>query len=140
MLHIQSLITFTYDPPSTIVPGSSRPLIIVVIAELLVSTTAGPSSGLEKKARADAEFCGANVDFKPLVNRGTNCSKRTSGSIIWQSCSAYHVGFSCVVSIGSSEGFIYSRNSFICLLYPFCGLFPDCFLSLPFGHFLSIGW
>ena len=72
MLHIQSLITFTYDPPSTIVPGSSRPLIIVVIAELLVSTTAAPSSRFENNVGANVGLDGANADFNPSVNQGTS--------------------------------------------------------------------
>ena len=67
------LITFTPDPPSTIVPGTSHPLMITV-AGLLVPTTTGPSSGFEKKAGAGAKCGGANIDFSSSVNQGTNCN------------------------------------------------------------------
>ena len=69
---------FTLDPPSSIVPGTSHPLVIAVIVGLLVSTTIGPSSGFEKNAGASAGLVGANADFNPSVNQGTNCSNRPS--------------------------------------------------------------
>ena len=85
------LITFTPNPPSTIVLGTSCPLMMIVIAGPLVSTTVSPSSGFEKKAGASAEYGGANTDFSLLVNRGTNCNSRPNNCVIWQSCNAYHV-------------------------------------------------
>ena len=50
------LMTFTPDPPSIIVPVISLPFTITVIVGLLVSTTAGPSSGLEKNVGVGAGF------------------------------------------------------------------------------------
>ena len=82
MSHVRRLITFTPDPPSTIVPGTSRPLIMAVIVELLVSTTVGPSSGFETKAGAGVGPGGANASFRPSMNWGTNCNNRPSGSMI----------------------------------------------------------
>ena len=54
--HVLLLMTFTPEPPSIIVLMISLPLTIVGIDGLLVSTTAGPSSGLEKNAGAGASF------------------------------------------------------------------------------------
>ena len=50
------LMTFTPEPPLTIALMISLPSTITVIAGLLVSTAAGPSSGLEKNAGAGASF------------------------------------------------------------------------------------
>ena len=82
VLQVQRLITFTLDPPSTIVPGSSRPLTIAVIAGPFVSTTVGPSSGFEKKAGAGGLSTAVNPDLSPSVNRVTNCNSRPNGSVI----------------------------------------------------------
>ena len=129
VLHIRQLITFTPDPPSTIVPGTSRPLMMAVIVGLLVSTTANPSSRFEKNVGAGAGLGGANADFKPSVNRGTNCSNRPSGSMIWHSRSACHAGFSCcIISVGSSDVFLYSCSS-----VTFCSFAFRSILCLVFG-------
>ena len=65
-----------------IVPGISFPLTIAMIAGLLVSTTAGPSSGLEKNAAAGVGVGLVTAACKSAVNRGTNCSNRANGSTI----------------------------------------------------------
>ena len=112
------LITLTPDPLSTIVRGSSNPLIVAVISGLLVSTTAGPSFGLEKNGGACNEFGGVIAAFSPSVNRGTNCNSRPNDNVIFHSCSACHVGFSsCIVSVSSVGA------SFCCVtLATFCSL------------------
>ena len=111
---------FTPNPPLTIVPDSSPPLIIAVIAELLVFITANPSSEFEKNARASARLDGANADFNPSVNRGTSCSNRPSGNVIWHSCSACHMGFLyCALLL-----FHLRDISFVGLFDPFSGLLP----------------
>ena len=68
--HVRLLMTFTIDPPSIIVPAISLPFTITMIAGLLVSTTAGPSSGLEKNAGAGAGFGLMTVAWRSAVNRG----------------------------------------------------------------------
>ena len=68
VLQVWMLITLTPDPPSTIVPSSSCPLTMAVIARLLVATTTGPSSGFEKKAEAGNGFDEVNSNFSPSVN------------------------------------------------------------------------
>ena len=67
--HVRRLITFAPEPPSIIIPIISFPLIITVIVGLLVSTTTGPYSGLEKNAGADSRFCEVKVILRPSVNR-----------------------------------------------------------------------
>ena len=59
--HVLLLMTFTPEPPSKIVPTISSPFTINVIVGLLVSTTKGPSSGLEKNADAGAGFGSVTV-------------------------------------------------------------------------------
>ena len=49
---------------------------------LLVSTTTGPSSGLEKNAGAGSGFGAVNVVLRPSVNRGSNSNKRPNSSTI----------------------------------------------------------
>ena len=94
---------FTPDPRSTIIPGSSRPLIITLIVGLLMSTTVGPSSRFEKNVEVGVGLDGANADFNSSLNRDTSCSNRPNGNVIWHSYIACHVGFSsCVFSVGSS--------------------------------------
>ena len=80
--HALLLMTFTPEPPSIIVPTISFPFTITVFAGLLVSTTAGPSSGLEKNIGVGVGFGSVTVVRRPAVNRGTNCSKRVNGSTI----------------------------------------------------------
>ena len=75
-------MTFTPDPPSIIVPAISFPFTIAVIAGLLVSTTMGPSSGLEKNAGAGIGLGFMSAACKFAVNRGTNYSSRAKGNTI----------------------------------------------------------
>ena len=82
------------DPPSIIVPGSSRPFMMAVIAGLFVSTTVGPSSEFEKNARAGGVLTAVIPVFSPFVKRGTSYNNRPNGNVIWHSCNACHVGFS----------------------------------------------
>ena len=96
------LMMFTPDPPSIIVPAISLPFTITVIVGLLVSTTAGPSSGLEKNASAGAGFGLLTAAWRSAVNRGTNWSRRANGSTIWHSCNACQVGLSSMCLMASS--------------------------------------
>ena len=96
------LMTFTPDSPSITVPAISLSFIITVIAGLLVSTNAGPSSGLEKNDGAGAGFGLMTVAWRSVVNRGTNWSRRANGSTIWHSCNACQVGLSSVCLTASS--------------------------------------
>ena len=80
--HVRWLITFTPEPPSIIVLVISFPLIITIIVGLLMSTTTGPSSRLEKNVGAGSGFCEVNAILRPFVNRGANCSRRPRGSMI----------------------------------------------------------
>ena len=75
-------MTFTPDPPSIIVPAISFPFTIAVIAGLLVSTTVGPSSGLEKNAGAGVGFGLMTAACRSAVNRGTNLSSHANGNTI----------------------------------------------------------
>ena len=72
--HVLLLMTFTPDPPSVIVLAISLPFTITVIAGLLVSTTAGPSSGLEKNVVVGVGFGLMMVSWRSAMSRGTNCS------------------------------------------------------------------
>ena len=76
------MMAFAPDPLSIIVPAISLPFTITVIDGLLMSTTAGPSSGLEKNVGAGAGFGLMTVAWRSAVNRGTNWSKRANGSTI----------------------------------------------------------
>ena len=57
-------------------------LQVAMIVGLLVSTTAGPSSGLEKNIGVGVGFGSVTVVRRPAVNRGTNYSRRANGSTI----------------------------------------------------------
>ena len=109
--HVPLLMTFTLEPPSIIVPTISLPFTIIVIPRMLVSTTTGPSSGLEKNVVVRAVFSSVTVVRRPAVNRGTNCSKRSNGSTIWHSCNACHVGSSSVCLTASSSYAFWSSIS-----------------------------
>ena len=63
---VRRMITFTLDPPSIIVPGTSLPLMMTVTTGLLVSTTASPSSGFEKNVGVDSELYGYNAKLLPV--------------------------------------------------------------------------
>ena len=80
--HVLLLITFTPEPLSIIVPAISLPLTITIIDGLLVSTTAGPSSRLEKNVGAGSGFGSMTVVLSPTVNQGTNCSRLPNHSTI----------------------------------------------------------
>ena len=82
MSHVLLLMIFTPEPPSIIVPAISLPFTIIVIVGLLVSTTTGPSSGLEKNVGAGSGCGSVTVVLSHAVNRGTNCSSRLNGSTI----------------------------------------------------------
>ena len=84
---------FTLDPPSIIIPGSSCPFTMAVIAGLFVSTTVGPSSGFEKKVGAGGVPTAVIPVSSPSVKRGTSRNSRPNGSVIWHSCNVCHVGF-----------------------------------------------
>ena len=130
--HIFLLITFTLDPPSMIVSGTSLPLMITITAGLLVSTTVGPSLGFVKNMGVVAGFGGDSANFKLSANRGTNCNSRPKGNMNWYCLSACHNGFSLVILVVSSSYLAYSCISLIGLLYPFRSFFVDCFLRFPF--------
>ena len=101
--HVLLMITFTPDPPSTIVPVTSLPLLINVTIRLLVSTTVGPSLGFVKNVDAFAGFDGASVDFRLSANRGSNCSSLCKGMEIWQLVRACHTRSSLSALVGWEE-------------------------------------
>ena len=80
--HVRRLMTFTPNPPSMIVLAISLPFTITVIAGLLLSTTVGPSSGLEKNVDVGVGFGLMTVSYRSSVIRGTNWSRRANGSTI----------------------------------------------------------
>ena len=114
------LITFTLDPPSIIILGTSLPLMMTITVGLLMSTTVGPSSELEKNDGVASKLCGDNANFNPSINLGTNCKSQPSGSIIWHCCKACHVGLLSVLPIDSSTVLAYSFNSSMFLWLACC--------------------
>ena len=95
--HVLLLITFTPNPQLIIVSDTSLPLIITITASLFVSTTVGPSLGFVKYVGVVVGFVGASADLRPLMNRGTNCSNRPSGNMIWHCVNVCHDGSSSMM-------------------------------------------
>ena len=91
------LITFTPEPPSTMLPGISWPWMITLIVSLCSSIIVGPLTGLMKLTSTYSNVFLVRIVATVFVNRGTNLSNLDNGKVIWQSASTCHVELCLVV-------------------------------------------
>ena len=118
--HMSFFLTFTHNPMSIIVPGTSTPLMITFIAWLWSFIMAGPLFGFVKIFGASGSCSFFNIAIMVSMNHGTNYSNRVSDIVKSQSVNDHHTRSSVdpLLSLSCSISFSSISSMFFLLAFP----------------------